>query len=250
MAVTSRPLRGDDTIAHMIRLLVCSGLALGAGGCGLISSDVTDFDLSMPSKTFTVDTAQWQLTGDPNGEFPAIDCSANQGICSTGISQACGNQAICFGSCDTTDQTCQATVLVALSQPVNLLDEKPELAQIEDQPLVSVTVDRIYYHVSENTLNVSTPEFMMYVAPENVMSPGDAQAVPVGTIAPLPAATTRDETDMVFVAGGEDALKQFMKDYKTTFRVIVGGSIELHAGDPIPTGSLTATVNVAAHAGI
>ncbi|HTM23527.1 MAG TPA: hypothetical protein VL172_23550 [Kofleriaceae bacterium] len=233
----------------MLRLLCTGVLAAMLSACGLIDSNVTDFDLSMPAKTFTVDTAQWDLMGDQNGEFPAIDCS-QQDLCSAAVGQACGNEAICFGSCDSGAGTCQAAVLVALSQPVNLLDEKPELAQIEDQPLVSVTVDRIYYNVGENTMNVSTPEFMLYVAPENVMSPGDPQAVAVGTIAPLPAATTRAETDMVFVEGGEQALKDFMKDYKTTFRVIVGGQIELHAGDPVPTGSLTATVQVAAHAGI
>jgi hypothetical protein len=250
MAVTSRSPRRDATILlYMLRLLCTGVLAAMLGACGLIDSNVTDFDLSMPAKTFTVDTAQWDLMGDGNDEFPAIDCSGQPGVCSAGIAEACGNEALCFGSCATTD-TCQALVLVALSQGVNLLDEKPELAQIEDQPLVSVTVDRIYYTVDENTLNVSTPEFMLYVAPENVMSPGDPQAIPVGIIPPLAPATTREETDMVFVEGGEEALREFMRDYKTTFRVIVGGQITLHAGDAIPTGSLTATVQVAAHAGL
>ncbi len=232
----------------MIRWLATTTLAVLGGACGLIDSNVTDFDLSMPAKTFTIDSAQWDLSTD--AEFPSIDCSTEPAICSTGVSQACGNAALCFGTCDTGSNTCQATVLVALSQGVNLLDEKPELAQIEDQPLVTVTVDRVWYQVSENTLNVGTPQLTMYVAPESVMDPGDSQAVPVGTIAPIPAATLRDETDMVFVDGGEEALKQFMKDYKTTFRIIVGGEITLRAGDPMPMGSLTATVSVAAHAGL
>jgi len=229
----------------MIRWLATAALAVMSGACGLIDSNVTDFDLSMPAKTFTIDSAQWDLAAQ--AQFPAIDCTT-QDICSAGIDQACGNAALCFGSCDGTN--CQATVLVALSQGVNLLDEKPELAQIEDQPLVSVTIDRMWYEVSENTLNVGTPQLMLYVAPEGVTSPGDAQAVPVGTVAPIPAATLRDETDIGFVEGGEAALKQFMKDYKTTFRVIVGGEITLSAGDDMPTGSLTATVSVAAHAGL
>jgi len=230
----------------MIRLITAGLVAVLASACGLIDSNITDFDLSMPEKTFTVDTASWNLTSDAT--FPAIDCSSMAGICSAGISDACGNEALCFGSCDGTN--CQALVLVALSQGVNLLDEKPELAQIQDQPLVSVTVDRIWYEVTENTLNISTPEFTMYVAPEAVMSPGDPQAVAVGTIPAIPAANTRGETDMVFLPGGEQALKDFMKDYKTTFRVIVGGQVELHAGNMVPTGALTATVSVAAHAGI
>ena len=52
------------------------GLTLGAGlavgvsalfpltGCGLISSDVTNFDLMLSPKTFTIDTGGWKV--DPN----------------------------------------------------------------------------------------------------------------------------------------------------------------------------------------
>ena len=32
-----------------------------ASGCGLISSDVTNFDLDLPAQDFTVDAASWKV---------------------------------------------------------------------------------------------------------------------------------------------------------------------------------------------
>ena len=131
-------------------------------GCGLISSDVTDFDLTLPDKTFTVDTASWQLNGVDT--FTSTDCSSQMGVCAAAAQQAC-KQGQCFGSCDADTQTCDLQVLVSLWQMVDLLSEKPELQTINDQPLVGVTIDSVDYEVTENTLNVDTPEMKMYVAP-------------------------------------------------------------------------------------
>ena len=82
----------------MVRFLVIAAICLGAGGCGLIDSDITRFDLRVSDKRFTVDTSEWNLTADAS--FPSIPCAGTPGICSTGIDQVCGNDAACFGSCD------------------------------------------------------------------------------------------------------------------------------------------------------
>ena len=37
-------------------------VGLSAAGCGLISSDVTQFDLGLPHKQFTVDAGNWGLS--------------------------------------------------------------------------------------------------------------------------------------------------------------------------------------------
>jgi hypothetical protein len=230
----------------MIRLFTLAALAAALGGCGLIDSDITRFDLRVSDMTFTVDTAQWELSGDTNGEFPAIDCSQMVGVCSAGISQACGNEALCFGSCDGTN--CEALVLVALFQSVNLTQERPELDDIAKQPIIDVHVESIVYSIEENTLSAATPELKLYVAPPSVMNPGDPQAKVVGTIQPVPAGTTLTGRELVADETGRRNLETFMGDYKAEFNVIVGGQVKVSAGDPLPLGSMRASVTVDAYA--
>lgn len=214
------------------------------GGCGLIDSDITRFDLRVSNKTFTVDTAQWELTSE--SEFPAIDCAGMPGVCSAGISEACGNEALCFGSCDGTN--CQALVLVALFQSVNLTQERPELDDIAKQPIIEVHVERIFYDIEENTLTEATPELSLYVAPVSVMSPGDPQARLVGRIQPVPAGVTLTDQDLIVDDAGRQNMEEFMGDYQAEFNVIVGGQVSISAGDSVPVGTLRASVTVDAYA--
>lgn len=229
----------------MFRLALAAALGVAATGCGLIDPDITDFDLSVPDKTFSVDTAQWELTSDST--MPAIECGNNPGVCSAGISQACGAE-FCFGSCDGTN--CQALVAVSLFTQINLFDEKPELQTIDNQPLVSVTVNRVAYDVTENTLSIATPELTVYVAPGSTVTTGDPTARAIGTVAPIPAGTQLTDAEVNLTPEGRDTLRQFMKDYKTPFNILVGTNVTIRAGDPIPAGKLTVVVRVAASAGI
>lgn len=242
----STPMRIGRRLAYMTRWTLVAAVVLSTAGCGLIDSDITNFELLFPDKEFTVDTAQWELSDDAT--FPEIPCDTQPGVCSTGIAAACGNEALCFGSCDGVN--CKATVLVALFQPVNLYDERPELKTIDEQPLVSVTVDRVAYDVTENTLSMDSPELTLYVGPATAMTPGDPLARPVGTVAPIPAGTQPTEEEVNMTPEGRDDLREFMKDYMTEFNIIVGAQVEIEAGDPMPSGRLTAKVYGNAHAGL
>ncbi len=216
-------------------------------GCGLIDPDIADFDLSLPEKEIVVDTSTWQLTEEP--QMPAVDCTESAGVCSLGIAEFCGAEGICFGTCNE-EQTCDVKVLVNLWHTFDLAREKPELQEIEGKPLVSITIDRIAYTVSENTMNVDTPEMTVYVAPGSVMSPGDPGAEAIGTLPPVPAGTTVEEQDVVLTPNGREILAEFMKRYSQPFNIIVGTDVDIHAGDAIPSGTLTAVVLVTAVAGI
>ncbi len=228
----------------MVRALLLAVFVTTASGCGLISSDVGDFDLSLPEKKFTVDSAQWGLTMDPN--FPTIPCAGMEGVCSAAVMQACGDET-CFGSCDGTN--CKATIVVGLWTGVNLLDEKPELQTIDDQPLIDVTITDITYEVTENTMNIDTPEMTIYVAPITAMTPGNPSARPVGTIASVPAGAELTGQVNLTPEGRAD-LREFMNDFRTPFNIIVGTEVDIEAGDEVPSGKLEAVVNVSAHAGI
>ena len=220
-------------------------VAVVSGGCGLISSDVTNFDLTLPDKTFTIDTQQWMLTNAD--QFLSQSCASNMGVCAAAATQVC-KSVTCFGSCDQTTQTCDAQVLPSLYQTINLLVDKPELKQINDAPLVGVHIDSIDYVVTENTLDIDTPELQLYVAPATIMAPGDPQASEIGTIAPVPAGTTPPQMTIVIGADGQAAMAKFMGDYMNPFNIIVGTTLELKQGSTIPMGRLTATVKVTAHA--
>ncbi len=234
----------------MFQLSRFAALAVGltlVSGCGLIDPDIADFDLSLPEKEIVVDTSTWQLTDDAT--MPAIDCTESAGICSLGITELCGADGICFGTCNEA-KTCDVKVLVNLWHSFDLAREKPELQEIEGQPLVSITVNSIAYKVTENTMNVATPEMTVYVAPEGVMSPGDPGAEAIGTLPPIPAGTTIEGQDVVLTENGRERLAAYMKSYSQPFNIIVGTDVDIQAGDEVPTGTLTAVVMVTAVAGI
>ena len=222
---------------------VSVALIVGLTGCGLIDSDITDFNLSIDDKTFTVDTAQWELADQST--FPALDCS-QMDVCSAAVMQTCMSNN-CFGSCD--GQNCQVLILVSLFVGIDLLDEHPELEEIDN--IVSVTVNKVEYEVTENTLTMATPEMDIYVAPATVMSPGDPQALAIGTIAPIAAMTpTTGPLEVNLTPEGRDHLRDFMKQYRTPFNIIVGAQVNIMAGDPIPQGLLDIDVRVTATAGL
>jgi hypothetical protein len=231
----------------MIRTYLLAAALAGASiGCGLIDKDITNFDLSMPERTFTVDTAQWELTGEES--FPEVSCEGMPGICSVAMTEHCGAEQFCFASC--ADGACKVTVLVALFTEVDMYAEKRELQSIDEQPLVSVTIDSVTYEVTENTMNVASPVLTLYVAPKTVMSPGDPQAQPVGVIHPISAGVLLGTTQVDLSAEGREALREYMRDYRTPFNVILGAELDLEHGDMVPQGRIVAKVNVTAYAGL
>jgi hypothetical protein len=222
-------------------------LALVMTGCGLVDPDITNFDLFIRDKEFTVDTDEWNLNGVD--AFTSTDCSASPGLCAVAAENAC-DPGQCFGSCDGGSDTCQLQIVMQLWQTVDMSAENPEINTVADEPVVSVTIDSIAYQITENTLNIETPTFTVYAAPSNIMSPGDPEAAAIGTIEPVPPATLIPETDIVLTGDGRSALADKMGDYMTPFNIIVGSEIFVRQGDEVPQGRLRAVVRVRAHAGL
>lgn len=239
----------------MTYLRLCVG-ALLVSGCGLIDSDVTNFDLTLPDKAFSVDASGWNVNQQAADQFLSMSCSNTpQNICTTAAMQACPQN--CSGSCSMTTNTCELELNVSAYTGVNLVMEKPELQMINDQPVIKVTIDSVRYTVTANTLNVATPELGVYVAPITVMDPKDPMAKKVGTIASVPAGATVAARDMTYTTDGKQALVDTMSTYKTPFNVIVGTGggpsdpkLVIKMGDPVPTGKLDAIVQIKAHAGL
>lgn len=222
-------------------------VALAAGSCGLVDPNITDFNLDLPKKTFTIDSGNWSL--QMADRLTSQTCTVSPDPCAAAAEQACA-AGTCIAQCNATSLTCDLTLFVGLHTGVNLLTEKPELADINGQPLVDVTIDAITYEVTENTMNVDTPEMKVYVAPITVTRPGDPLSREIGTVPAIPAGMTLTETAVVLSPTGKTTLAEFMGDYQTPFNIIVGSNLLVQNGDPVPSGRMVVTVAVKAHAGV
>jgi hypothetical protein len=219
-------------------------LAFAAGGCGLIDSDITDFPLHLPEREVTVDTADWQLADEPT--MPAVDCTgAMAGVCDSAVDELCAAEG-CEGNCG--GESCEIALAISLWNTFDLATESPELEQFEDQPVVSVTIERVWFEVTENSLDVASPELEVAIAPQSIMTLADGEVV--GTIPSVPAGQLIADGEVTLTADGAQVLSTYMKSYSTPFNVIVGTNLSLAAGDPLPTGRMVALVHVDASAGL
>jgi len=235
------------TIRYSI-VVACAGIAAALAGCGLISSDVTNFDLTLPDKRFTIDMGGWQVDTTAADTYLMRSCSSNPSLCNNAVQSVCTMN--CSGACGA-NNTCELSLDVYGRQPVDLVMEKPELKSINDEPVIKVTIDSVTYDVTSNTLNIDTPEITLYVAPTSVLKPTDAMAKAIGTIAPVPAGTTTSSPQSVkFTSTGRADLIAAMSAFKTPFNVLVGASIVVTASQAVPTGKLDAVVHIKGHAGL
>src|SRR5262245_46805903 len=170
-------------------------LGVLASSCGLIDSDVTNFDLTLPDKQFSVDASGWNVNQMAADTFLNMSCSGSPQICSSAATQACPMN--CTGKCGGASK-CELELHVSAYKGVDLVTEKPELKQINDEPVIKVTIDSVRYAVTANTLNVDTPEMGVYVAPITVMDPKDPMAKQIGIIESVPAGATVASRDMTY----------------------------------------------------
>ena len=222
--------------------------AFALSGCGLIDSDVTNFDLTLPDKQFSVDASGWQVNQSQADAFLMTNCSGAPTVCMTAATNACPMN--CTGTCSSATNTCELGLDVGLYKTIDLVTEKPELKEINDRAVIEVEIDAVTYAVTANTLNVETPEMKVYVAPMAIMDPDDPMAKHIGTIAPVPAGAMVAPRDMTFTTTGRADLIAIMSSYKNPFNIIVGSQIVIGSGDMVPTGRLDAVVQIKAHAGL
>ena len=114
-------------------------LTLASGsGCGLVDPDITNFDLALPDKTFTVDADHWSLQNAD--QLVNQTCTTTPDPCAAAAQAACA-EGTCIAQCNASTLTCDLTLFISLYTPVDLINEKPELKTIEDEPLIEVTID-------------------------------------------------------------------------------------------------------------
>lgn len=229
-----------------LRAHACVVVLALAGGCGLISSDVTNFDLKLKDKVFTIDATTWQVDPQRANTYLSTSCASSPNVCSSAAQNACATG--CTGTCDAGTRTCDLGLQVNIYRLVDLQMENAELGTLKNEPVIKVSIDTVTYDITDNTLNIATPAMTIYVAPMSVMNPSDPMAKSVGTIDAVPAGTTVAGKSMTYTDAGKQNLVDIMSTFKNPFNVIVGSTLTVKSGDPVPTGKLTAVVHVHAHA--
>jgi hypothetical protein len=236
--------------------LVAAVLSLGlAAGCGLISSDVTNFDLTL-DKMFTIDASNWKVDTakasslfTPDGKLQGLQCNSSPTLCSSAVTAACPTG--CTGTCNTASNFCELSLDISLSQSVDLPKEQPELQTLNSEPVIKVSIDSVSYDVASNNLNVATPEISVSVGPTTAVSATDAQVKVIGTIPAIPAGfVTMGRQQLMFTPTGKAQLIDIMSHFKTAFNVWAGSSIKVSPGQALPTGQLAAVIHVVGHAGL
>src|SRR5215207_7565263 len=98
-----------------VRTLVASLVSLS--GCGVISSDVTNFNLDLPDKKFSIDTMGWNVDQQMADTALNAPCSSTT-QCMAAAENVC--QMDCSGTCNTSSR-CTINLDVGLHTSVNLL---------------------------------------------------------------------------------------------------------------------------------
>jgi hypothetical protein len=214
-----------------------AGTALG---CGLISSDITKVTFDLPMKSYHFDTSglnipagntqeipcgPTQLVMDccnPPAPLPAPDCSSP----TTNITCATNAQG---------NDVCTAEVTVTQTASMNLGSEVPKLSSATS--LANLSISRIAYTVTNNTLNVDLPPMVIYLAPNGITDPNDPNAKRFGTVPTIPAGTTPSGT-VSLEPNAAATFSSFTQSLSTPFNFIITTTVEVPSGTPIPSGAI------------
>lgn len=217
-------------------------LALASSsGCGLVDSDITDFNLKLPVHDFQVNSADWGLMGDAIETHP---CPATE--CST--VDFCAPSTMCENECEN-DTACAVNVPVNLVEPFHLATQAPELKSLKEGSNIDVRVEDVVFDFAENTLDIASPEFNIYIGRTDVTSGSHPNAKFIATVPSIPASATSKQ-NLVWTATGRDEFEAFLEDYETPFKIFVEAQVFLSAGDLVPQGSLDGSLDVVARVSV
>jgi len=225
--------------------------ALYVGGCSLIQGSDIGFDYSFDPQEFM------QSLGDgvTTSTLPTVACTpgAMPDPCdavATQVPAQSGNQIAC------TNNQCTATADFSLPQKVDLRSAKtPVPNEVITFAIDRVSVSKIAYWAMNNTINVDTPPFEIYVGPEAAVDQKDPKAVLLGSVASLPAgskacgdtpdpgdpAAKMGQTvcDMALTQAGQAALAEYVKNFKTApFKIIAHATLTAKGGESVPKGTI------------
>ena len=228
-------------VCTVLMSLGCSVLITSAGACGLISSDITSVKFDLPSRSYNFDTAQAGVNL-PAATLLSLPCSAASDCCllAGGAGIDCG-LVICYT--DAPSPTCALTATIETPpQEVDLKKEVPALSGFSKQSVIDVTVSKITYDITKNTLNVDLPAVELFVAPAGTPSTSDPMAKRFGTVPVTAAGTTITGGQVQLDAAGQQAFVGFAHNFGTPFVFLGRTTLVVPGGMPIPNGAVALTI--------
>ncbi len=214
---------------------------------GCVADPVSQIDLEIPAKEFSIDADRWQIDAARLPDYFATTCETTS-VCAQAAKLACNGH--CTGVCDQDTGRCALDLDVSLYSAIDLVQEAPELRSLPDQSVLSVQVDAVEYAVTRSSLSITTPELVVYVAPASVTDADDPAATVIGTVPSVAAGTSLQGTDLALTADGRVELARVMSAYKTPFNILVAAKLGVVSASELPTGRLDAVVKIRAHAGL
>src|SRR3954468_5498826 len=211
MTHTPRAMRaaGRTAIARVSAIwnaVLAGGMALVvAGGCGLVSSDVTKVSFDLPARSYRFDTAQagWKTSSATSfATVPSIACAADTDCCPPPVMALGIDCALIV--CDGISSTCAFAVTVeAPPQEIDLKQSVP--SSLSSQSVIDITVSQITYDVTENSMNVDLPPVQLFIANDGATSADDPSAVLFGTVPTTPKGTTSMGSKVTLETGAANA---------------------------------------------
>jgi hypothetical protein len=226
-------------LANLTRALVLTTLA---GGCGLISSDLTTIKFALPERTYNFDTAMtgWNL---PAASLPMISCTEPTACCTLATLASIDCAMVI---CDASSGTCALTATVEIPpQAIDLKANVPELASFSKQSVIDVTVSKITYDLTQDAtrpLNVALPPVELFVAAQGATSTSDPSAKKFGTVPGTAAGMSVMGGAVALDAAGQAAFVGFAHNFGTPFVFLGRTTVVVPGGTPLPMGAATVTI--------
>ena len=160
-------------------------------GCGLISSDVAEIKFNLPPPHVQLQFVELRraggaLAGDPVRRPASVtDCCNPTPPLPRPIARRRRSRASRTRTGWTSAWRRRRSRRARRS---NLGQEVQQLSGLTG--LVSISIKRISYQVTANTLDVDVPDVILYLAPSGVMDPNDPSAKKFGTLPAIPAMTS------------------------------------------------------------
>lgn len=206
--------------------------------CGLVSSDIASVMFDLPERSYSFDTtkAGWNL---PPAMLPSIPCT-DDATCRA-AAPAGVDAGMLF--CDTGTSACALKVTVeTMPQTINLKMDAQGLGSLNSQSAIDVTINKIQYDVTKNTMNVDLPDVELFVAPNGVTSTSDPQAKRFGTVPSTPSELTITAGAVTMDPVGQAAFVGFAHNFGTPFVFIARSVVIVRGGTPIPMGAVDITI--------
>jgi len=215
-----------------------------ATGCGLINSDLAKVSFDLPPKTYTFDTAQADWNGPMTGAFamvPAIACTTDADCCPLAISAA-GIDCTML-TCDAASASCAFAVVVqSPPQMINLKTEANLPSSLANQSVLDITVNKLSYDVSQNSLTVDLPPVDLFLGPQGTTKTTDPGGVKFATVPSIPRSTVVTDGNIPIEAAANTVFENIGMHLGTPFVFLAQTRVVIPGGTPAPAGALTLTI--------